>query len=492
MSLLKSNDVTRRDFIKSSAAVGSAALLAGRCGTREKPPNILWIITDDHRIDSFGCYGSSWGRSPNIDSIAETGTLFRHAICAAPVCAPTRVAQLSGKYGHRTGVMENKSKIEKASYPLPIRFTENGYQVANFGKLNWYGKGEKPFAHDVRGPGYGGPAATPFLLDGEFKGKEDEYGVIIHPNSKEIIAGTYPLPEEQTEQAITTDNAIKYMNSELKEPFLLRVSLIAPHSPVLPPKPYDTMFNGDEIPLPFPSEEQFKNQPAVERNRLWKFLGSINKLTDEEIKKARAAYYGLCISVDNQVGRLMEVLRKNNLMDNTIVVFTADQGWQLGEHGLFEKENFYEQTVLCPLIISWPGGGVPKKKVVDTQVETIDLLPTLIYLAQINQVKNIDGKSFEPLLMGRTNSFRDEAFSQIDHGAAHSYWPFYEEESVRRIMVRTEEWKLAVHYNQPDPDGALYNLKEDPGETNNLYSNSKYKEIVKKFEARIRDWAESV
>ncbi len=485
MSFFETNKyVTRREFLQKSTVVGASFILSENSKIMRNSPNILWIMTDDQRVDSLHCYGSSWAKSPNVDALAVSGVLFRNAISQSPVCAPSRTSMLSGKYCRSVGLMANRGKVKEGTYPLTRKFSENGYQLTNIGKLGSSMPGYKIFDNTIDSPGYGGPAASPFELINEFKGKEKEFGVIKLPDFV-IISGTYPLPEERTEHAITTTNAIDFIENRLREPFFLRVSMISPHTPVMPPKPYDTMFDPDEIPLPLPTEEELKSKPEFERIKLMQFSGSAGRITNKEVKKAWASYYGLTASVDHQVGRLLEVMKKNNLIDNTIVIFTSDQGVQMGEHGIFMKRNFYEQTVLSPLILSWPG-HIPDGKVIDTQVELVDLLPTLLELVNIPQEKGIHGKSLLPLITGKTYKLREETFSEIDHSS--SQYPFLTEGTGRRVMIRTEEWKLIYFVDKTNPDGALYNLQEDPGEVKNLYYSPKYKEIIKKLEAIVTDW----
>lgn len=480
---------SRREFIKRSTMAGSAAVLAGGCSPAKQPPNILWIMTDDQRIDSLGCYGSPWATSPNIDALAQSGTLFRHAIAQSPVCAPSRTSILSGKYCHSTGILENRSKVSGTLPALTESFVRHGYQVTNIGKLNMI-NGD-PFPNTIKSPGYGGPAATPFKLKGEFEDRESDFDVITLPDFV-IIAGTYPLPEEQTEHGITTTNAIQYIENELQEPFFLRVSMISPHTPVLPPKPYDTLYKPEDIPLPFPTKDEFETKPEIERIRLHRLAGSFGRISRDEMRKSWAAYYGLTASVDHQVGLLMEALQRQQLLDNTIVVFASDQGVQMGEHGIYMKRNFYEQTVLCPLIFSWLG-RLPEGKTVDAQVEMLDLLPTLIELAGLPGNTEAQGISLVPLISENTQTGKDAVFSEIDFGTAHAQYPFFTDiESARQIMVRTPEWKLTYFPDLDNPDGALYNLHTDPGETDNLFSSVQYRQIIENLKNMAKDWDQSI
>ena len=257
-------NITRREFLQKSTVVGASFILSEKSKIMKNSPNILWIMTDDQRVDSLHCYGSSWAKSLNVDALAASGVLFRNAISQSPVCAPSRTSMLSGKYCCSVGLMANRGKVKEGTYPLTRKFSENGYQLTNIGKLGSSMTDYKIFDNTIDSPGYGGPAASPFELIDEFKGKEKEFDVIKLPDFV-IISGTYPLPEERTEHAITITNAIDFIENRLREPFFLRVSMISPHTPVMPPKPYDTMFDPDEIPLPLPTEEELKSKPEFER-----------------------------------------------------------------------------------------------------------------------------------------------------------------------------------------------------------------------------------
>jgi len=450
--------------------------------TEKRLPNILWIMTDDQRPDSLGCYGTPRARTPNIDRLAEQGVVFEHAIAQCPVCLPSRTSMLTGKYCHKVGILENvQGRVPGSVRPLTSPFVEKGYQVVNIGKLHFAGKA--PFPVSKPSPGYGGPAATPFALREGYDPKK--YSVINLPTPVNvIIAGTYPLPEEQTEAALCVQQAIDFLRSDAKEPFLLRVSIIAPHVPVLPPRPYDILIDPSSISLPLPSEEELLSKPRYEREVLRPFQGN-STLTMQQIETARAHYYGLVAMVDNQVGKLLAALKDKGVMSNTIVAFTSDQGVQLGEHGIFKKRNFYEQTVKVPLILSWPG-HLPERNKIASPVEMVDFLPTLVELAGLRFKGEIDGKSFLKLARDEVKTHRDATFSEIDYRV--SQWPPLREGGGRRAMVRTERWKMCCFVSQPEADGDLYDLERDPGETKNLFSDGRHSEVISTLTRLLNAW----
>jgi len=431
-------------------------------------PNILWIMTDDERPDAIGAYGASWAQTPVADKLAATGVRFQNAITTTPVCMPVRMSMLTGLYGHHTGLMSNRGRLKIDFRPLTLQFEKAGYQVANFGKLHWNMKSAFP----IRGPkpAYGGPASSPFKLKEAFDPKK--FNVINLPDFV-IVSGTYPLPQEQTEAGLTTQQAIEFIESEVQEPFLLRVSYIAPHSPVLAPKPYDTLIDPKEIKLQLPSQEELANKPLWEQ-RLRQWVGSDGKLTEQQIKQSWATYYGLASFVDKEMGQVIKALDKKGLLANTIIVFISDQGVEMGEHGFYMKRNFYDGTVKIPFMISWHK-MIPAGQVINEQVEIIDLLPTLLDMVGEPVPKNIDGQSAWPLIQRKTNQFREYTFSEINH--LESQYAHLNIDSGRRVMVRTNKWKLIFWIDRAEPDGALYNLVRDSGERHNLFGDFQYANI---------------
>jgi len=445
----------------------------------KEKPNILWIMTDDERPDAIGAYGAPWAQTPIIDKLAATGVRFQNAIATTPVCMPVRMSMLTGRYGHNTGIMSNRGRLKIDFEPLTLQFEKAGYQVANFGKLH----GNMNSAFPIRGPKptYGGPASSPWKLKDQFD--PNKFNVINLPYFV-IVSGTYPLPQDQTEAGITTQQALEFIDTKLREPFFLRVSYIAPHSPVLAPKPYDTLINPQDIKLQLPTLAELASKPQWEQ-RLRRWVGSDGKLTDQQIRQSWATYYGLASFVDKEMGRVIKALDQKGLLANTIIVFISDQGVAMGEHGFYMKRNFYEETLKIPFIISWPGNN-PARRVIDEQIEIIDLLPTLLDMVGEPVPEGIDGKSAWPLIQGKTAQFREYTFSEIDH--LTSQYNHLRIDSGRRVMVRTNEWKLVFWIDREVPDGALYNLVRDPGERHNLFGDSNSADIRNKLMQRAFAW----
>jgi arylsulfatase A-like enzyme len=444
-------------------------------------PNILWIMTDDERPDAVGAYGADWAHTPEIDKVAAAGVRFQNAIATTPVCGPVRHAMLSGLYGHYTGLMSNRGTLQVPFVPLTQGFIDAGYQVSNIGKLH---RGNiSSFTNEYMPILWGGPGALPSELKPGFDPKK--FNVLNLPDFV-IISGTYPLPQDSTEAGITTQRALDFIESDLQEPYFLRVSYVAPHSPVLAPEPYDKLIDPDDVKLVLPTEEELASKPLWERTTMRDWVGSHGKLTEAEMRQSWATYYGLAAYKDHEMGRVIDALERKGMLENTIIVYASDQGVEMGEHGFYMKRNFYEETVRLPFVLSWPGHIEPGA-VIDGQVEIIDLVPTLLDMADLPVPNNIHGKSAWPLVQGKTEKHREYAFSEINH--AESQWENLKVNSGRRVMVRTNEWKLIYWIDRDDPDGALYDLRNDPNERRNLIGDPRHAAVAKRLMDRGYAWA---
>ena len=481
---------TRRRFLisaaKTAAPLGLAALPRATAGAESRrPPNVLWIVTDDHRPDSLGVTGPAWLRTPNLDRIARRGVLFRHAFSQGPICTPSRSSMITGRYCHAIGVMSNRNRLGPDAPYLTRPLQAAGYQLVNVGKKL---PSPKIFDVQVAAPGYGGPGATPYELKPEFAAMERELGVLhLKEEFPIIIAGRYPLPASRTEPAITASGAIRLIEQGLESPFMLRVSIIAPHTPILAPEPFDTMYAPEQVPFEPPTEEELAGKPRYEREMLRRCQGSTH-LSEEDVRRSWACYLGLVSHVDDEIGRLLAAMEGRRLLDDTLVVVTSDQGVCLGEHGLFMKRNFYEQSAGAILIVSWPG-HLPQDKAIDAPVELVDVMPTILDAAGIEIPSTAQGRSLLPLIHGRAEG-RDAVFSEIDF-TLPQFERYYLPES-RRVMIRTREWKMSyfVQRSGEARDGDLYHLTVDPDERRNLWGDHAYTKVVARLENQIGQWDE--
>jgi arylsulfatase A-like enzyme len=240
------------------------------------------------------------------------------------------------------------------------------------------------------------------------------------------------------------------------------------------------------IDLPVPTEDELRGKPRFEREQLRIYTGGLD-LSPEQIGIARGTYYGMVSLVDVQVGRLVDCLRRAGVLDNTILAINSDQGWQLGEHGLWKKRVHYDDNVKAPLVLSCPA-RLPQGKVVTEPVEMIDFIPTLMDLSGLEVPNSIRGRSLMPLIRGDLTEWREACFCEIDHSM--SMYEELRQRSGRRVMVRTREWKLDWFMDErvADKDGALYNLQRDPNERVNLYGRPEYADVVEYLERLCYEW----
>jgi arylsulfatase A-like enzyme len=463
-------------------------------GKQDKRPSVLWIMLDDGRADALGCYGKPWAQTPNIDAIAADGVRFQTAIVQNPVCTPSRTCIKTGLYAHQTGVMAMGRPTKtpggyrrnvwsgSQQHNLLKAWSQRGIPVKNIGKMHVF----KKDWHDLGdfGPILGHVAQPTALFKPEWKGKLISS---VHTKTHHwMIGGQLDVPVSEFRQSRIGDRAV----AELKkltardDPFFLRVSFHAPHvACYICPSHF---IDPSTIDLPLPTAEEFANKPKFERENLHTYSGAAD-LSRSEIDLARGTYYGMVRLVDDQVGRIMQVLEEAGRLENTIVVINSDQGFQLGEHGLWKKRDFYDTNVCVPLIIS-AAGQLPAGTVVGPPVEMVDFLPTLIELCGMTPPAHISGKSLIPLMLGKVGSWREACFSEHDH--SEDIYDELRQGGGRRVMVRTKDWKLVFFMDErlEDQDPALYHLMTDPYEQQNLAHDPQYEDVVAKLISMARKW----
>ncbi|MBL7152727.1 MAG: sulfatase-like hydrolase/transferase [Phycisphaerae bacterium] len=493
------NAVNRRDFIKTGigAYLGTTAALAKtKASKKSQRANILWIMMDDGRADAVGCYGKKWAKTPNLDRLAERGVRFATAVIQNPVCVPSRTSMKTGHYCSTCGITAMGKPpatpgryMDSARPDLPNllnAWKQIGITPVNVGKTHafqkdWLRKGDAPALVDFLGRPRGPKGKAKFE-----KADALPYRPVNIKTHRWMIGGIVPYAPEDTQTWRLGDLGVKALEelAAKDEPFFLRVSFHAPHVPCRVPREY--FIDPEKITLPLPTEEELNGKPRFEREQLRVYAGGLD-LTEEQIGICRGTYYGMVSLVDAQVGRLVKVLEKAGLFDNTIIAINSDQGFQLGEHGLWKKRVLYEQNVCVPFIMSCPG-LLPKGKVIDEPVEMLDFIPTLMDLSALDVPETIAGRSLMPLINGKVKKWNEAVFCEIDHSG--SMYDELRDRSGRRVMVRTKEWKLIYFMDEraEDKDGALYNLNNDPDELVNLYNNKEYAKVIERLEKLAQKW----
>ena len=454
----------------------------------QKHPNILFITTDEHRFDALGCYGNNVIKTPNIDSIAEQGVLFKRGYVQNPMCMPSRMAIMTGRYCSENGCNINCTGIppfEQENTFIQI-LQDNGYYTAAVGKMHMMPKWG-PFGFSyldlVEGKADANNQYIDYLKDKGINGLQHQ------AKGEAMPFGTHTnaLPADQTIDAFVGRRAVQWLdkwsvNSTGTQPFFLWVSFSNPHFPFDPPEPYDSMYDPDEVPLPVWKDGEMDDKPT--QRQLQKERG-YDSASENVLRKIVANYYGNISLVDDQVGEILEVMVSKGMADNTLIAFTSDHGDHLGDHRLLHKSGvtFYDICVRVPYIISYPA-LFPRGVVCENLVETIDLPATFLEVAGIKSPSSMQGRSLVGLAEGKISDWRDDAFSEIDlrinpkmHGPNDPNSRDYV------AMICTSEWKY-VHFPNLGI-GELYNLVNDPHELDNLFYIPEFADRVAEMRLRL-------
>jgi len=473
--------LSRREFLRSSGAYAGAAALSGLstagCRTGPRRPNVLWIMTDEQRPDSLGCYGSSWAKTPAIDGLARRGVLMQNAVCQAPICVPSRASQFAALYPQECGALATAD----AQHGFPtgtITFTdilrEAGYELVNLGKTH---SPAHPTWHVSEGPVLLPRYAGYYDLNEAYS--EEAHHVIKRPGGTPIIlAGTYPVAEGHPSQ-ILTDRAIDALRarSDPQKPFLLRVSHNWPHTPVLAPPPFDQLYDPDEIPIVFFDEEAYRGRSRYDRSIADTMR--MRELSRTQIRQMWKDYYGLCACVDHEVGRLLRALDDLGLAEDTVVLFQSDHGKSLGEWGSGEKGTFDSEVWRVPFIWSAPALGLEQGAVREDPCESIDTARTLLTLLGLEERIPADFRGRD--LFGASPA-PDAVFGQ---------WGFRQ----MRCGVRTTRHRMDVTWSEQgrrvepsELDGNLFDLQRDPQERTNLYEDANHASVRRQLLEQLEAW----
>jgi len=460
----------RRDFLTAMAALASAPAAARLASAADAPadkrPNILFIMSDDHAAHAIGCYGSKVNQTPNIDRIAKEGMRMDCCLVTNSICSPSRAVIITGKYSHINGVPVFNTF--DGSQPTLSKYLQAvGYYTGMIGK--WH-LGSDPTGVDYWNvlPGQGVYHNPAFIENGK-RTKHTGY-------CTDLIA----------------DFSIEFLKNRPKDkPFFLMSHHKAPHRPWDPDEKHKQMFADREIPEPSTFNDDYAGRSdaaaeatmRIDRNLMPRDVKEKppEGLTAEQLKKWKYQRYMkdylACVqSVDDNVGRLLEYLDKSGLAENTIVVYTSDQGFFLGDHNWYDKRFMYEESLKMPFLVRWPkrikAGSVNKDMVLN-----VDFAPTLMAAAGLATPADMQGRSFLPVLEGKTPAdWRQSMYYRYYHYPMHHrVQPHY--------GVRTHEHKL-IYFNKLD-QWELYDLKKDPEELKNVYSDPAYADQVKKLKAEL-------
>ena len=414
--------------------------------------NVLFVICDDLNCD-LGSYGHPLVKSPNIDRLARRGVRFDKAYCQYPVCCASRASFMTGLYPDQTLIRRNAIFLRE-TLPTVVSmsqyFRKNGYRATRVGKIYHY---NVPL-HIGTG-GHDDPYSWDQTINPRGRDRDDEPLIFsLRPGSFGGTLSWLAADGDDSEQtdAIGASEAIRVMETHAREksPFFLAVGLYRPHTPYVAPKKYFKMYPREKIVVPSVPEGYLETLPVPARKSLSRKKEQVN-LKHELAVQAIQAYYASITFADAQVGRMLDALERLGLDKNTVVLFTSDHGYHMGEHGYYQKTTLFENATRVPLIIAAPGlksAGQTSKSF----AEMIDFYPTLAELCGLPAPRNLSGVSLVPTLKDPNIKTRESAFTQYDVG----------------YSVRTERYR----YNAWGEDGALgaelYDRAADPEELVNL------------------------
>ncbi len=490
---------SRLSFLVTVGLAIAGPVAASANAAEQRRPNILFIMSDDHTTQAIGAYGgrlAGLDPTPNIDALARNGIRFTRAYANNSICTPSRASIITGQYPQRNGVFDLDGEIAPEKQFLPLEFRKAGYQTAVIGK--WHLKRE-PASFDYY-----------YVLPGQ--------GAYYDPTF--LLRGPKPWPEntvrkegEHSSDAIT-DASLEWLKNgrDKARPFFLMHQFKAPHDMFVNARRYDSYLADIEIPKP----SNLFSPPAgsVGSRGLGSGIGRVHApwtlgkrlgIPDHLDERAyvEASYqlflkrYLRCVKgIDDNIKRLLDHLRETGELDNTVIVYTSDQGYLLGEHDLMDKRWMYEESMRMPLIVHWPK-GVEKGRTNDWLIDNTDLAPTLLGLAGVETPSYMQGRSFVRALKGerRPDDWRKATYYRYWMHMAHSL------AVPAHFGIRSERYKLIFFYglDRTNPDNSptpaaweLYDLENDPGEMENVYGQPAYAGIVASMKAQLRQTREAL
>lgn len=472
-------------------AFAAVFLFAGISSAAEtKRPNVLLIMSDDLN-NMLGCYGDPLAKTPNIDRLAARGVLFDRAYCTFPLCGPSRNSMLTGLYPNSTGILANAQIFRQtilSQVSMPQAFRQAGYFAARIGKLYHYNVPKSIGTNGHDDPGSWEMELNPAGVD---RLEEEDQIFSLLPGQFGGTLSWYASPKKDQfhTDGLMADDAewvLERCAKRQDRPFFLAVGFFRPHTPYVSPKPYFEMYPEKDMPVVQGVKE---DQADIPPPGLGSHKKEQEKLTDDLRRQCRQAYYASISFMDAQVGRVIAALDRLGLADNTIIVFTSDHGYHMGEHGLWQKMSLFEESSRVPLLIVAPGvaaKGVSAK----SPVSHIDLFPTLAELCSVKAPPNIQGQSLVPMLKDPNVAGRGWAITQVMRGggpARASVTTNVGSDGKRFFgyTLRTARWRY-TEWDEGRKGRELYDHDSDPRELTNLAEKMEHAKTVEELSQQVR------
>ena len=463
----------------------SAAARAADAPQAHARPNVLFLIADDLN-NLLGCYGDSLAKTPNIDRLAARGARFDRAYCAFPLCGPSRNSFLTGLYPNSTGIHTNgvvfRQTIPK-QHSMPQAFRLSGYFAGRVGKLYHYNVPRSIGTNGHDDPGSWELELNPAGVD---RLQEESKIFTFTPGNFGGTLSWYASPQKDDlhTDALNAEDAAWVLERCAKRkdrPFFLAVGFFRPHTPYVAPQAYFDMHPTSDMPVvQGVAEDRVDIPPAG----LASGKPEQDRMTDDQRREARQAYSAAISFMDAQVGRVLDALDGLGLADNTIIVFTSDHGYHMGEHGLWQKMSLFEESSRVPLLIAAPGLG--KGTVVSTPVSHVDVFPTLADLCAVKTPDNLPGQSLAPMLRDPAATGRGWALTQVTRGGRRARRAGGDAEPFYGYSLRTPRWRY-TEWDEGREGRELYDHDADPGELKNLAEDPALATTVAELSTQLRD-----
>jgi choline-sulfatase len=436
-----------------------------------KPKNMLFIFSDEHTREITGCYGNQIVKTPNIDKLAQNGTRFDNAYTNCPICVPARASLATGRYVHEIGNWDNAHPYTGETKGWGHRLQDEDHNVTAIGKLHYRAESDdNGFADEVN---------TLHVVDG----KGDLLGLsrekMVERGAVKQLAAEAGLGDSTyiRYDVSTAQEAVRWLEVEAPKqgdkPWCLFVGFVLPHFPLIAPQKYYDMYPENSLPWPrMYRESDHIKHPVIKT--LSTIMAYDDYFTEEKVRMARSAYFGMVSMLDYHVGQVLDALNKNGHGDSTRIVYTSDHGDNLGHRGLWGKSVMYEEAAAVPMIVAGP--DIPAGHVVTEPVSLVDCHQTIVECAGLDLTREEEHDMPGHSLIRMANGEKPERTVLSEYHAAAS--------PTAMLMIRNGKWKY-THYVGERPE--LYDLESDPFETTDLGESSGHKSILQDCEAKLRD-----
>lgn len=427
----------------------------------QRKPNLLYIHSDQHNPAVAGCYGDSLVKTPNLDDLAAEGTLFTNTYCPSPLCVPSRMSMLTGRFPHEIEVWTNNHILDSGIPTFAHAMGAAGYRPVLMGRMHsvgidqLHGYTDRPIGdHGSNYPGHGrAPDNIKLSLENSGSGQS---GYQVH--DEDVTAATVDFLNRL---------GVRKRAGQPAEPFCLSVGFMLPHHPYLARGGDYSVYREC---MALPSHPEAYSEELHPFLRWWRTWTKIQTVPEEEILRARTAYWALVARMDVMIGEILDALGRNDMKDDTLILYSSDHGDQVGEHGLWMKRTFYEGAVKVPAILTWPG-RIPSGKRCDRIISSLDLNATMLDALDAPPLPGSHGRSLMGIISSEDAPWDDTVFSE-----------YCMNEGWYCRMVRSSEWKLC-YYHGHEPQ--LFNLEDDPHELTDRAGDPECRKIRKELTERI-------